>query len=163
MNTQKKLARVQLADRKDAAARHSRVPWLVGADHSLERIDLWVYFALASEVWASNVSVRSTRWLAECVKASQSTIVNSLKRLESAGHIEIKETKRGKKAAYVMLSPVFGERDTFVNGNITPISELKRARRPKACGRCGLNESPVGSSGICQNCLNEFAASRAAS
>jgi hypothetical protein len=123
----------------------------------LQRIDLWVYFALASEVWGGNMSVRSTRWLAKCIRSSQTTVVKSLKRLEAAGHIEIKTTQRGKKSTCVMLSPVFGERDTLVNGNVTPVEGLKKSRRSKKCGRCRGNSAAVGSSGICQACLEEYA------
>lgn len=158
VNGAKKQSRAQLADRRDAAERHSRIPWSVGTDRkSLKDIDLWVYFALVSEVWSTNVSTRSTRWIAKCVAACQSTVVASLKRLEGAGHIEIMRGGRGKKAAYLLLSPTFGERDSIVNGKTTKVQNLREARKPTACGRCGERKTSLGTSGICRGCLGEFA------
>ena len=155
--------KTQLPQRRDFDTRHSRIPWSVGCDHSLELVDLHVYFALVSDVWTGNVSRKPTRWIAQCAETSQSTVVNSLKRLQSAGHIEInKPARRGGKATYTLLSPVFGERDSIVNGKMTKVQNLRSARKPKPCGKCNGTGSHVGSSGICQNCLDAFMVAQSA-
>jgi hypothetical protein len=114
-------------------AHYSRVPREVASDRRLKHRDVRVYAVLSSFCWQGNVSQVGRRLIAKLAPCVPRKVPDSLRRLESAGHIQIQPGRRGQRAMYILLSPVFGQKqragvDEIIstpNGNARLVSVRK--------------------------------------
>jgi hypothetical protein len=89
---------------------YARVPREVVCDEDLKLRDVRVYCMLAGSVWQGSTASVGTRLIASCIHASRRLVIESLRRLEARGHIRKAAARRGKREVYVLLSPVFGQK-----------------------------------------------------
>src|SRR5258708_4797838 len=90
---------------------YARVPREVVCDRELKLLDVRVYCMLAGSVWQGNTASIGTRLVANSIHASRRLVIASLRRLERRGHIrKANPVRRGKREMYVLLSPVFGQK-----------------------------------------------------
>jgi hypothetical protein len=93
------------------ANKYSRVPTEVSQDRRLKHRDIRVYGALAASCWQGNVASVGKRRLANLAQCAPRLVIDSLARLVAAGHIaKTPDRLRGQRARYVLLSPVFGQK-----------------------------------------------------
>ena len=90
---------------------YSRVPREVSEDRRLKHRDRSVYAALASACFQGNVLSVGKRRIAVLACCAERLVVESLKRLEAAGHIQkAPGWCRGQRQTYILLSGVFGKK-----------------------------------------------------
>jgi len=89
---------------------YARLPREVICDPELKLLDIRVYCMLAGSVWQGNTARMGTRLLASYVRASRRLVVESLQRLEKRRYLEKAAARRGQRQMYVLLSPVFGQK-----------------------------------------------------
>jgi hypothetical protein len=89
---------------------YARVPREVVCDSNLKFLDVRVYSVLSGDVWQGTTATIGTRLIADYLQASRRLVIESLCRLEQRGHIAKARRRRGKRAMYVLLSPVFGQK-----------------------------------------------------
>lgn len=141
-----------------------RTPSSVGCDKLLSTRDKVVYWALAY-FERNGVARTGIRYMASACGLRTDGFCESLKALESRGHIEIIRSSSGKRSSYVLLSPVFaGRRRVSTTG--AEIQSLKlevdentstTARRPVStklaeCLKCGKPCKPSKLTGYCRKC-----------
>jgi hypothetical protein len=91
--------------------RYSRVPSEVSADRRLKPRDVCVYAVLATFCWQGSVAQVGKRLIARLAGCAERLVISSLHNLRSAGHIEKQPGQlRGQRGRYVLLSPVFGQK-----------------------------------------------------
>lgn len=91
--------------------RYSRVPSEVSADRRLKPRDVCVYAVLATFCWQGSVAQVGKRLIARLAGCAERLVISSLQNLRSAGHIEKQPGQlRGQRGRYVLLSPVFGQK-----------------------------------------------------
>lgn len=105
--------------------RYARVPLDVGTDPRLKALDVRVYIILAASVWQGSTTSVGIRYLAEMSCCAKRLAMASLKRLIAAGHVERTVSGRGKRAMYVLTSPVFGQKQ----GNVDVVVSAPRGKR----------------------------------
>jgi hypothetical protein len=90
---------------------YSRVPCEVSADRRLKPRDICVYAVLAASCWQGSVAQVGKRLIAKLAGCAERLVISSLRRLEATGHIERPPGQvRGQRGRYVLLSPVFGQK-----------------------------------------------------
>ena len=90
---------------------YARVPREVYADSRLEARDIRIYCVLAAGCWQGSVANIGKRRIAKEARCAECKVSESLKRLETAGHIQRQPGQiRGQRARYVLLSLVFGQK-----------------------------------------------------
>lgn len=92
-----------------STTRYARIPEAVIGDSALKSLDIHVYAALSLWVFQGRTAQVGTRWIAEKVSADRKRVLNSLKRLQAAGHVTA-SAEKGKRTVYVLTSPVFGQK-----------------------------------------------------
>ena len=92
------------------SAKYARVPWDIITSKSLKRLDGYVYAVLSASVWQGNYASVGTRRIAEVLHTTQRRVVESLARLIADGKIAAAPRTRGQRSAYVLTSPVFGQK-----------------------------------------------------
>ena len=91
--------------------RYARVPRQVYADPRLEARGVRIYCVLASACWQGSVAQVGKRLIATEACCAECTVISSLRKLEAAGHTQKQPgRRRGHRAMYVLLSPVFGQK-----------------------------------------------------
>jgi hypothetical protein len=91
--------------------RYSRIPREVLQDRQLSASDVRVYGVLAGSCWQGSVAQLGKRQIARQACCAERKVVESLKRLEAAGHIQKAPGRiRGQRGRYVLLSQVFGQK-----------------------------------------------------
>jgi hypothetical protein len=90
---------------------YARVPREVYTDRRLKAVDVRVYCVLASACWQGNVVSVGKRLIAREGCCAECKVADILRRLEAAGHIQKQpEPRHGRRAFYVLLSSVFGQK-----------------------------------------------------
>jgi hypothetical protein len=89
---------------------YARLPREVVCDPELKLLDIRVYCMLAGSVWQGAAARMGTRLLAVHTGASRRLVVDSLRRLETRGHLQKAAGRRGQRQIYVLTSPVFGQK-----------------------------------------------------
>lgn len=91
--------------------KYARVPREVFTDPRLEPRDVRVYCILASSCWQGSVAQVGKRKIAKEACCAECKALSSLRKLEATGHIQKHTGRRqGQRARYVLLSPVFGQK-----------------------------------------------------
>jgi len=67
---------------------------------------------LAGAVWQGSTARMGTRLLAAYTGAARRLVVESLRRLETRGHLQKAAGRRGQRPIYVLTSPVFGQKQS---------------------------------------------------
>jgi hypothetical protein len=99
------------ADIPPSRIRYARVPRQVYADPRLEARGVRIYCVLASACWQGSVAQVGKRLIATEACCAECTVISSLRKLEAAGHTQKQPgRRRGHRAMYVLLSPVFGQK-----------------------------------------------------
>jgi DNA-binding MarR family transcriptional regulator len=93
-----------------SSSRFARIPTEVSTDHRLVARDVRVYEAISMSSWNGPVVEIGKRLLARRARCAERLVLKSLRSLEAAGHIEKQPRKRGQRARYVLLSPVFAQK-----------------------------------------------------
>jgi hypothetical protein len=89
----------------------SRVPREVSEDRRLKHRDIRVYAVLAACCWQGNVSQVGKRKIASLAPCAERLVIDSLRRLETTGHIQKQPGRlHGQRGRYVLLSAVFGQK-----------------------------------------------------
>ena len=109
-----------------AGKRYARVPLEVLGDERLSPRDVRVFAALAVSCWQGNFSSVGKRSLAQICSVSERLVLESLKRLGACGHITKTESRRGYRAGYLLLSPVFGQKQR--SGEVAELVSSPRKR-----------------------------------
>ena len=90
---------------------YGRIPASVLLDGTLTSDAVRVYGLLALPVLQGNVSSVGMRVVAGILHVSPQTVMRRIRELVAAGHVEIsKGTGKGKRAWYLLTSPVFGQK-----------------------------------------------------
>jgi len=89
---------------------YARVPREVVCDRELKLLDIRVYCMLAGSVWQGSTARMGTRLLAAYTGAARRLVVDSLRPLETRGHLQKAAGRRGQRPIYVLTSPVFGQK-----------------------------------------------------
>ena len=79
-------------------------------DKSINSEAVRVYGNLAISVFQGNIARIGMRQIGGFIGRSPATVMRRLHELESAGHIKAAARKRGQRAFYELLSPVFGQK-----------------------------------------------------
>ncbi len=108
-------------------SRFARIPAEVSGDRQLTPRDVRVYGALAQSCWSGVIAEVGKRRIAVLACCAERLVIQSLKRLESTGHIQKQLRKHGQRGRYVLLSPVFVERSHF--GDETASARLSLVRK----------------------------------
>ena len=95
---------------RSSRAQFSRVPREVAGDRRLNPRDVRVYAALAPFCWQGATAQVGKRLLAKLACCAERLVIASLKKLEATGHIKKQPVRRGKRGRYVLLSPIFGQK-----------------------------------------------------
>lgn len=128
--------------------RFGRVPDTVGADPRLSATDVRVYWVLARSAITSGAVVQlGMRKIAEIACCSVTQVVASMRSLADCAHIRVDKTASGKRAQYMLTSPVFRppRRPEVVEETLFEGAGLKLSR--KARGRMGVVSAPKAAAG----------------
>jgi hypothetical protein len=107
--------------------RFARIPIEVVTDPRLAPRDVRVYAVLAAGCWQRAVSEIGKRLVATRACCAGRLAVESLRRLETAGHIQKLRRKHGQRGQYILLSPVFGQGPGTEGVSVAPSSQLREA------------------------------------
>jgi hypothetical protein len=91
---------------------YSRIPREVSSDRRLKHRDVRVYAALSTFCRQGSVAQAGKRLLAKLARCAERLVIDSLKNLEATGHIQKCPVCRGARGRYVLLSPVFGQKQS---------------------------------------------------
>jgi hypothetical protein len=91
-------------------SRYARLPQEISGDRRLKHRDRCVYAVLAMSCWQGNVAQVGKRKIAKMTPCAERLAVESLQRLEATGHIQKQPRRRGQRGRYVLLSPVFAQK-----------------------------------------------------
>jgi DNA-binding transcriptional ArsR family regulator len=89
---------------------YARIPRNVLGDLSVSSDAKVVYAVLAMSTFQGAVAYMGQRLIGQFLGVSQSSVSRRLAELEKAGHIKQASDKRGKRAHWELLSPVFGQK-----------------------------------------------------
>jgi Bifunctional DNA primase/polymerase, N-terminal len=95
-----------------STTRFAKIPIAVSTDSRLTRRDVCVYGALAQAAWSGGECEVGKRRLSRLAPCAERLVIESLKRLEATGHIRKQSRKRGQRARYTLLSPVFAQKQS---------------------------------------------------
>ena len=93
-----------------STTRYTRIPLEVLSDERLKALDIRVFGAVAIWAFQGKTARVGTRWIAETVHAERGRVLESIGRLIQFGHLQIADAAKGKRTAYLITSPVFGQR-----------------------------------------------------
>ena len=110
----------------------SRIPLEVSTDRRLSKRDICVYGVLAFSCRSGVVSEVGKRRIAAQAGCAERLVIESLRNLEGAGHIQKQIRKRGQRGRYTLLSPVFAQKQRSAVEEIPP---LQYGRGPVATPR----------------------------
>lgn len=141
-----------------STSRFSMVPWEVGIDPKLTHLDTRVYIVLAACRRGCVVKI-GTRLLARYACTSQRRVVESLRRICAAGHLEAMPVKHGDRAEYRLTAARFCA-SPGVELSVEPAkpgssSAERRAKTALHCQRCHRRVKRLGSAGWCRGCTDD--------
>lgn len=90
--------------------RYGRVPLTVLNDPTISSDAVRVYGILATTTRQGNVSNLGLRFIGEGLGVSAATVMRRIRELVAAGHVTQVPGENGKRAFYVLTSPVFGQK-----------------------------------------------------
>lgn len=93
-----------------SSTRFARIPEDVFADRKLTHRDIRVFSILSFSCWPNNISAVGKRRIMARAHCSGRSVRESLGQLELAGHILQEPKKRGQRGSYVLLSPIFAQK-----------------------------------------------------
>jgi hypothetical protein len=101
---------------------YSRIPRKVSGDRRLKHRDRCVYAVLAGFCWQGNTARVGKRLIARLAHCAERLVIDSLRRLESTGHIcKDPRWRPGQRMTYLLASSVFGQKQRAgVEEAVTP-------------------------------------------
>lgn len=90
--------------------RHGRTPQQVLEDPTLHAEAKCIYGLMALWVFQGNVCKRGIRYFAQCIGKSPATAYRRIKELIAFGLITQGAVNRGKRSYYILVSPLFAQR-----------------------------------------------------
>jgi hypothetical protein len=93
-----------------SAPRYARLPLTVLRDSELLPVARLVYCELALWVFQGATCSIGQRAIAERLGIARNTVADALEQLEQRGHVELNRTTHGRRAMYILTSPVFGQK-----------------------------------------------------
>lgn len=97
---------------------YGRVPASVCLDLSLSSDCLRVYTVMTLWVFQGNVAYIGMRQIGRLAKLSPATVMRRIQDLVKGGHIVVKKDENGKRSWYEFTSPVFGQKQAGVDGEV---------------------------------------------
>lgn len=114
---------------------YARVPVTVLGDDRLTAADKLVYAGLACHAWAGNSASVGTARLCALLGVSRPTVLAAMKRLSACGHLAKAPGAPGRRAVFLLASPVFaqkqGEMDQVHSGSPSGVPRLVSVKRRK--------------------------------
>jgi hypothetical protein len=86
---------------------YCRIPINLLTDSRLNHRDIRVYGVLAGSCWVGSVVTIGKRRIAQLTHCSAGKVLDTLKRLETTGHIRRAPVAPGQRGIYELLSPIF--------------------------------------------------------
>lgn len=97
--------------------RYARLPLSVLRDPELSPVARIVYCELALWVFQGATCSLGQRAIAERLGLARNTVADGLEQLEQRGHIEFNRSSHGRRAMYILTSPVFSQKQ----GRVTEV------------------------------------------
>lgn len=110
---------------------YGRVPMSVLIDIRLDSDAVRIYGLLAASTRQGNVATVGMRRIGDLLEMSPPTVMRRINRLIELGHLNKSPTEHGKRAAYMLTSPVFGQKQ---RAGVTEIVSRPKGRRMVTVG-----------------------------
>jgi hypothetical protein len=110
--------------------RFARTPIEVSTDRLLKPRDVRIYEVLALSCWNGGVSSLGKRLIARHACCAERLVIESLRSLEAAGHIQKQPRRHGQRGRYVLTSPVFAKRSR--SGGAESVVSMPQRKNPRS-------------------------------